>query len=354
MTAAFPIGCDRRRRNLRLAPFLLVAALASPVHAEQAAIKGLNTWLLGSLPNDVQQVRELGVSVVRIDLPWEQVERSPNQFDWQTLDKVVGIARVNHIEILLTLRSTSSWGTTVKADPKDLYHHASRPKSMAEWERFVQGLSSRYKGQGVHYEIENEVNSDFWAGSIGDYLELLTASYRVIKTEDSAAKVLASAMACGTIFNPNTSTAQQRLNERHDQWLSPILATKAFDVINVHDYYFPGGPKVNGWTFQSYLRHIAALADEVGVKNRPIWVTEIGYISKPVSTNGRTDEGSVDKQAVWLTEAYRAAAELGVERAFWLFLRDASNVGYFGPMGLLDANNRPRPAWDAYKAISQK
>jgi hypothetical protein len=50
-------------------------------------------------------------------------------------------------------------------------------------------------------------------------------------------------------------------------------------------------------------------------------------------------------------EAYRQSRRFGVERTFWLFLRDVPTVGYFGSMGLLDAQGKPRPAWRAYKQI---
>jgi cellulase (glycosyl hydrolase family 5) len=341
-------------RALRPALIVVLTSLALAARAEQAALKGLNTWLLGALPANLQEVRNLGVAIVRVELPWEQVEAAPDQFDWRRVDKVVEAAHAGKMQVLFTLRSISSWATTVEADRKDLYHHASRPKAMADWERFVSSLARRYKGQDVHYEIENEVNSNFWAGSLSDYLELLEASYRAVKAEDPQARVLASAMACGVVFNPGTPAAQERLRARHDEWLRPILATKAYDVVNVHDYYFPGGPEVNGWTFQSYLAHTIELMGEAGVKDRPIWITELGYVSKPISTGGRTDDGSLEKQAAWLAEAYRLAAGLGVERAFWLFLHDAPDTGYFGPMGLLDSKNAPRPAWHAYEAIGRR
>ena len=151
------------RRSRPLLHCLVLFALGWPALAEPVSIKGLNSWVLASLPDNLQQVRDLGVSTVRVDLPWEQVEPMPNQFDWQKVDRVIEAAHAGNIQVLFTLRSISSWGTAVKADPKDLYHHASHPKSMADWERFVRSLAQRYKGQGVHYEIENEVNTDFWS-----------------------------------------------------------------------------------------------------------------------------------------------------------------------------------------------
>jgi hypothetical protein len=338
-------------RSLRFLAVPVLIALGAPAMADPSAIRGLNTWLLGSLPQTLGLVSELGVSTVRVDLPWEQAEPARGQFDWRKVDQVVAAARSANIQVLFTLRSISSWGTIRKADRNDLYHHATHPKSMADWQQFVTSLAGRYRGQGIHYEIENEVNSDFWSGSLADYLDLLKASYALIKATDPQALVLHSAMACGVTFNPKTPSARQKLAAHHDDWLRPILATGAFDVINVHDYYFPLGPEVNGWNFESYLDRTLTLVQEAGIHDKPVWITELGYIGRPVTTNGRADDATPDQQATRLTEAYRQAAARGVERAFWLFLRDAPNAGYFGPMGLRGADDVPHPAWRAYQAI---
>jgi hypothetical protein len=226
-------------RSIRLLAVSALIALGSPAVADPAAIKGLNSWLLGSLPQNLALVSELGVSTVRVNLPWEQAAPASGRLDWQKVDQVVAAAGSANIQVLFTLSSISSWGTVRTADLKDLYHHASHPISMADWQQFVTNLAGRYRGQGIHYEIENEVNSDFWAGSLADYLDLLTSSYRSIKAADPQARVLHSAMACGVVFNPQTPSARQQLVAHHDDWLKPILATGAFDVINVHDYYFP-------------------------------------------------------------------------------------------------------------------
>ena len=49
-------------------------------------------------------------------------------------------------------------------------------------------------------------------------------------------------------------------------------------------------------------------------------------------------------------EAYQQAFELGVERIYWLLLRDRKKP-YFGSMGLADAKGDPRPAWNALVSI---
>ena len=61
-------------------------------------------------------------------------------------------------------------------------------------------LANRYRGQGVYYEIENEVNGEaFWKGTLEEYLELLRVGYYVIKKADPQAKVLSFAMGCGIV-----------------------------------------------------------------------------------------------------------------------------------------------------------
>jgi hypothetical protein len=217
-----------------------------------------------------------------------------------------------------------------------------------EWIPFVEALATRYRGQGVNYEIENEVNGDaFWKGTLEEYLELLKTGYDVIKKVDPQAKLLPSAMGCGIVRHFQSDSVEQEAWKWHDGWLQPILSTKKFDVVNIHDYYFPSDIVANGLTFRSYLEHIRDLMKKSGVGDRPIWITEMGYVSSPADASGRLDHGSPEKQAEWLTEAYQQAFEFGVERIYWLLLRDR-NEPYFGSMGLADAKGNPRPAWNAF------
>jgi hypothetical protein len=67
------------------------------------------------------------------------------------------------------------------------------------------------------------------------------------------------------------------------------------------------------------------------------------------------DQGSPEKQAKWLTEAYQQAFEFGVEKMYWLLLKDRKEKEpYFGSMGLADAKGNPRPAWNALKELIKK
>jgi exo-beta-1,3-glucanase (GH17 family) len=223
---------------------------------------------------------------------------------------------------------------------------------MKEWVYFVQILANRYQGQGINYEIESEVNETAsWKGTQEEYLELLKAGYEAIKKADPKAKVLPSAIGCGITRDLQLGSGARDTWRWHDRWLQAILSSKQFDVVSVHDYYFPSEIVANGLTFRSYLEHIRDVMRKSGLGNVPIWITETGFVSLPGDAGGRMDNGSPEKQAKWLTEAYQQAFELGVERVYWSALRDRKEL-YFGSMGLADAKGDPRPAWNALSHFS--
>ncbi len=331
---------------LQVAAVLLVSVLALDCQAIESGRFGMNTGPR-AFQTDTKSISELGIGSVRLPLQWQMVEPRPGQFDWSTTDRIVETAEAKQVQVLFTLRCISSWGTKEQTVERSIYHSASAPKDMNEWTRYVKELATRYRGRGVHYEIDNEVNGPtFWSGTLDEYLELLKASYGAIKEADPQARVLPSAMACKIVRNFKSAGFQSEEWKRHDTWLRAILSTKAFDVVSVHDYYFPSGIVANGLTFQSYLDHIREMMSEAGVADRPIWITETGFVSKPTNASGRLDDGSPQKQAQWLKQAFRQAQENGVERFFWIMVRDRKEA-YFGSMGLANADGNPRPAWTA-------
>ncbi len=341
----------RSMRRAFMFALLLLTPFRSAIGAAASPLKGLNAWLPSALPHDVGEIRELGVAVVRVQLPWQLVEPEAGRRDWSAVDRVVETAATNGVEVLFLLRSMSAWGTVRPADPRDPNHGASRPKSMDDWRRLVHDMAARYRGRGVSYELENEVNADYWAGTLDEYLDLLRATYPAVKSADPGARVLGSAMACGVLFDFRTPRARSRFFDKHDEWLSAILSTHAFDAVNVHDYYLPEGPQLNGWTFRSYLDHVARLMEREGARGVPLWVTETGFVSRPTPTQGRLDDGSPQRQAELLRAAYRQAAELGAGAVFWLFLRDHPNLGYFGAMGLAGPKDSPQSTWRTFQSI---
>ena len=341
-----------RRSALLIGMMLFFSILVFNAQAQEAKRLGLNT----TIPNvgeEIKSIQELGVSLIRMPLQWDLIKIRPGEYDWSTIDRLVKAAQARQVEVLFTIRSRVK---TEKEKAQKYRAKKGRYEVMpinlpsvdkAQWVHFVETLANRYRGQGVNYEIGNEVNEGtFWNGTPEEYLELLKVGYDAIKKADPQTKVLPAAMGCGIVRNFKLESDRQEAWQWHDSWLQPILSTKKFDVVNVHNYYFPSDVVANGLTFRSYLEHIHELMKKSGLRDRPIWITEIGYVSSPAGTSGRMDDGSPEKQAKWLTEAYQQAFEFGVERIYWLLLRDRKEP-YFGSMGLADGKGNPRPAWNA-------
>jgi hypothetical protein len=329
---------------------LFFSILTSNAHSQEPRRLGLNTTLR-TFGEDLKKAQELGVSAIRIPLQWQFVKICPGEYDWSTIDRFVKAAQTKRINVLFNIRTVSK-EEVKKQKPQKRGTTQLPPVSppsvnMEQWVHFVETLANRYRGQGVHYEIENEVNTEaFWKGTLDEYLELLQAGYEVIKKADPQAKVLPSAMGCGITQNFKSESAGREVWKLHDKWFQAILSTKKFDVVNIHNYYFPSEIVANGITFRSYLEHIQDLMKKSGLEDRPIWITEIGYVSVPTEVSGRKDNGSPEKQARWLTEAYQQAFGFGVERIYWLLIHDRKEP-YFGSMGLADVKENPRPAWNA-------
>ena len=346
-----------RMSALLISVMLLLSVLVLNARAQEPSRVGLNTTLR-SFGEDTKFIQELGVHTIRVPLQWQFVKLSPGEYDWTGIDRFVKAARAKQIEVLFTIRTTfREKKETAKSKRKkgSIQTSGINPPSVdeKEWIFFVEALASRYRGEGVNYEIENEVNSEaFWKGDLEEYLELLKKGYDAIKKADPQAKVLTSAMGCGITQNFQSESAGREAWKRHDKWLQAILSTKKFDVVNIHDYYFPSKIVANGLSFRSYLDHVQDVMRKSGLGDRSIWITETGFVSAPADASGRTDNGSPEKQALWLKEAYEQAFQSGVKRIYWLLLRDRKEP-YFGSMGLADAKGNSRPAWNGLKQLIQ-
>ncbi|MGZ3514983.1 MAG: cellulase family glycosylhydrolase [Thermodesulfobacteriota bacterium] len=324
---------------------LLSSILAFDAPAQEVRRLGVNTTL-PTYEEDIKYLKDLGVGAIRVPLQWQFIKIRPGEYDWSDVDRLLKAAQTKQINVLFTIRTTFAVGPQKHRPRKGAIQINPPSMDMKEWVHFVEILANRYQGQGVNYEIENEVNeAAFWKGTLEEYLELLKAGYDAVKKADPKAKVLPSAMGCGIIRNLQLGSGGQKAWKWHDSWLEPVLSTKKFDAVSVHDYYFPSEIVANGLTFRSYLEHIRDIMKKSGSGNLPIWITETGFVSLPADVGGRTDKGSYERQAQWLTEAYQQAFEFGVERIYWLLLRDRKEP-YFGSMGLADAKGDRRPAWN--------
>jgi len=300
---------------------------------------------------ELDKAKTINIKAIRTPLRWGEIEPENDNFNFSKFDEIVDEAYESDLKLVFTVRALSSWATVEPPSEQGGYLSSSMPSDMSEWNEFLGAVVNRYKNRDVDisYEIENEVNADaFWKGTIDDYVLLLEQSYTIIKSIDPDIIVLASSLACGITKDiPSAGYDQFRASYQAD--LEKIINSDSFDVLSVHNYYFPDH-EANGITFQGYLELTNEVMDYNSV-SKPIWITESGYVSTTTSVGSRTDYGSLENQANWLEQAYTYADEQGIERIFWIILEDRDEP-YFGSMGLLSNDGSKRASGEAFEELA--
>ena len=173
------------------------------------------------------------------------------------------------------------------------------------------------------------------------------------------AQKLAAVRQVKNSINPEIKLAYQIVGQRGAD-LETFLRSDASDyadIIALHPYRWPDFKTPELW-LDRYLAEVKRLKATYG-KNLPVWFTEVG---------APTDDGAVQlysgprkvyglnpkEQADYLTKIYATALNQGVEKIFWYEYQDscssASDVECH--FGLKRQDGTPKPAYRAYKAIS--
>ena len=138
---------------------------------------------------------------------WAQLEPSNGTFDWAPLDNVIAAAREGGVgSVGYTLYETPAWASSDPAqscfatDNFGIYGCAAPPKHIGDWDRFVEAVATRYKGEIQYYEVWNEPNvSTEYSGNLTEMVSLAGHAYSIIRSTDPGAKVLAPGVAVAGI-----------------------------------------------------------------------------------------------------------------------------------------------------------
>jgi len=234
-----------------------------------------------------------GAYFVRMfDVRWNDLEPEKGQFNWEMTDLAAKLAGEEDIYYLSIIWPYVNWDQDTchtgaryesERDPeKGGKLKVGKPCDMEAYKSFLTKAVERYDGDGVddmpglkipvkYWEVLNEPEMQggstggmgeelkFFVGTPEEYLDILKASYEVIKAADPDAKVLHAGMA----------GVQQSFQE----FWSPIYkeAANYFDIANVHT--------INTDTKRDdlYMIKFKKYLEKYGVKDRPIWITEVQY-----------------------------------------------------------------------------
>lgn len=355
----FVFTSPREQDALRM-PAVSSPSLAKPFGiALGATLENLNEAQLNS---ELAALNTLGVTWIRIDIPWATVQpNSAKQYTWSEIDPVVKAASAHHLKILATLAYTPSWAAV--SDCNDVSQKCA-PASDSQFASYVTAVVNRYKDSGVDaYEIWNEENNEgFWmpAPNPASYTQLLEASYGAIKKVDPYVPVLVGGL--GPLDGAASSIEPVT-------YLSDLYADGArnyFDAVGYHPYSYPALPStVASWSGWSMLDDLPTSIRSVMVANgdsaKQVWITEYGAPTDgPGETETAANYGSVggddhldqQLQAESLTQSTQQYESYGwLGNYFWYSYVDlgtnpANTENFFG---LVSYSGVPKLAYATYK-----
>jgi hypothetical protein len=300
-----------------------------------AAAELLNVDSSGQV-QQLEQMKSMGMTTVRVDANWLGGEPSQGNFDWSTLDGIM--ASVHHVGMTadLIIDGCPPWAAAAGATGQ--FAQPASPSQFAAW---AGAVAARYGSMGADYfEIWNEPNNgDFWypSPSPAAYTADLVAAYAAIKAADPSSVVISGGLApAGS--TPNTIDPVTFLRAMYADG-----AKGSFDAVGDHPYTFPAAPDTdsqgNWGEMDQTSPSLRSLMVAHGDSAKKIWITEFG-----APTGGVT----AAQQATELTQAITAAQDTSWIGAFYIYTW-SDQFGGEG-FGLLDSDGNPKPAYTAVAA----
>lgn len=249
------------------------------------------------------------------------------------------------------------------------------------YKNWLNTMVNCYKDRFSDWEVWNEPNnSNFWninpsttdnlaySNSVGYYVVYLEATYSIIKSIDPASNVILG----GITQNWNIQLSDGRTVGTMTRWIDEFIRQQGY--LNIDSWafhpYADYDPQRN-YNFESFtgcgsenIRRIYEFKSYTNStqipqnhRNKPIWLTEIGFTSTASKYPGNT-KGSESEKALCLTNTWEKFSDYGIQTPiFWYdFSQDnlggTSNPGY----SLIKTNKSTgelafNPAYYAYKNL---
>jgi hypothetical protein len=375
-----------------VATILLAIALAAAAAAagcggsedEPAAGGGENArggvprsfWgIVSGTPLSAAELDSMGrakVGTLRHLVLWPELEPvEDDSHDWGKLDGVVAAAAENGMEMLPFVYGTPAWaiGDCLGLEPLQCQRipPMSSDAEKQLWEDFLRDIVARYGPDGefwsdedddydppylpiTQWQIWNEPSSQSFFQPETDpakYAELVRISHDAITEVDPDAEIVLA----GLFRTPQKGAGDEGSPAA---FLREFYAAEEgigdyFDTVSLHPY------ASNLDQIDVLFGQILPVLEEYGDGDKPIWITELGWSSAPPESNKPLLKG-VEGQAKLLTDSFellRAKREKwNLEGVVWYQWKDlpdpVEGCTFCQLSGLLDADDRPKPAWEAF------
>ncbi len=305
---------------------------------------------------DPAAAAEAGAGWERILFYWSEIQPTgPEDFNTlHVLEEWLQAADADGRQVVGVLKNTPVWAADSDAPnqasvPKGLYQPPEDPANL--WAGFVRRVATYYSARGVHHwviwnepDIPLGVYGQEWGGTVEEYYRLLKVAYLVIKQADPAAQV----NLAGITF-------------WHDrEWLAQFLGVATadpeaasnshfFDAVSLHIYFQTD-------TVDFIVNEARAALRSHGL-SKPVWINETNAppdadpdwpVERPL---WRVD---LREQASYILQSFALGLAAGAERIAVYKMIDVGLPLGGEPFGLLRPDHSRRPAWDAYRVVTEQ
>lgn len=285
MQAGAPAPLSEEMRQLS-APVALAAAINTSPNAVGIAESELYFMTPEEVGVALDTMQSLGVTQVRIFVPWRAAEPAPGVYNWTDVDKVVDAAYERGMAVLGAVTSTPTWASDVQ---NSAY---GAPRDPADFGRFMGALAERY-GAGAGdpesarisaYEIWNEPQSFvFWnpRPDPAAYTELLKAGYTAVKAVDPSGTVVGGVVTAGLSWGGININPVEFVQAMYQNG-----AAGHFDALSYHPYNYDwkfGDGFGNSISAVGQMQAMQALMEQYGDGEKTVWTSEYGLPTSYVS-----------------------------------------------------------------------
>ncbi|PTY02243.1 hypothetical protein DB346_08995 [Verrucomicrobia bacterium LW23] len=298
------------------APALAASSPAPVLRDSKVSIFGIGSSAAGT-KNHAQwmpQMAAIGILDCRANFFAWGVQKTEGQFDFALLDERLAYDDSLGVKNGMLFVGVPPW--------KRGQEKGFPMQSLPELSRLTSELVKHTKGRITHFETWNEPpNGTAKDQTAADYARMVQVIYKAAKAANPQAQVGLAAKSA------------------HLNYLDQALAAGAaghYDYITLHPYEILGTVVNRPGTEPVYLsivpnvRKMLAARDPARA-NAPVHFTEVGFDTRR----------GLEKQSQAVLKAYIMGIHQSVECINWYESMDGDS----GPLGLLDAKARPRPAY---------